>query len=42
MADIKKLEKRAAADIFRDNIQGSKELRDYIEAVKEHDEGLDV
>lgn len=42
MADLKKLEKRAAAELFRDNMQGSKAVRDYIEAVKEHDEGLDV
>lgn len=42
MADLQKLEQRAAADLFRDNLQGSKAVRDYLEAVKEHDEGLEV
>ncbi|UPI30862.1 hypothetical protein DEDGFLLK_00116 [Lactiplantibacillus phage Gut-P1] len=40
--DLKKLEKRAAADLFRNKLRDSKAVRDYLEVAKEHDKDVDV
>lgn len=40
--DLKKLEKRAAADLFRNKLRDSKAVHDYLEVAKEHDKDVDV